>query len=136
MRPAVDCSSSPTAEVHTSAITRVQGLWIAGEQFLEVFTTRPDTLFGATYMVIAPEHPLLDALTAATQRKAVQAYVSEATTKSDLQRTELQKQKTGVPTGCHFASADTTPSGLPLHTVADLFEMRQAKRKLQVLCRL
>ena len=66
---------------------------------MEVFTTRPDTLFGATYMVIAPEHPLLHALTTPEQREAVQAYVSEATSKSDLQRTELQKQKTGVATG-------------------------------------
>ncbi|KAK9852573.1 hypothetical protein WJX84_003463 [Apatococcus fuscideae] len=71
----------------------------SGEQSLEVFTTRPDTLFGATYMVIAPEHPLLDALTTPQQREAVQAYVAEATSKSDLQRTELQKQKTGVSTG-------------------------------------
>ncbi|KAK9868559.1 hypothetical protein WJX84_010001 [Apatococcus fuscideae] len=71
----------------------------SGEQSLEVFTTRPDTLFGATYMVIAPEHPLLPALTAPEQQEAVQAYVAAATSKSDLQRTELQKSKTGVPTG-------------------------------------
>lgn len=50
-------------------------------------------------MVIAPEHPLLDSLTSPQQREAVQAYVREATSKSDLQRTELQKQKTGVSTG-------------------------------------
>ncbi len=50
-------------------------------------------------MVIAPEHPLLPALTAPEQQEAVQAYVAAATSKSDLQRTELQKSKTGVPTG-------------------------------------
>ncbi len=55
-------------------------------------------------MVIAPEHPLLDSLTSPEQREAVQAYVSEATSKSDLQRTELQKQKTGVATGTILTS--------------------------------
>jgi leucyl-tRNA synthetase len=66
---------------------------------LEVFTTRPDTLFGATYMVVAPEHPLLDTLTDDAQRPAVQAYVEAAARKSDLERTDLAKEKSGVFTG-------------------------------------
>jgi leucyl-tRNA synthetase len=68
---------------------------------LRIFTTRPDTLFGATYMVLAPEHPLVDALTSPAQRSAVTAYREAATRKSDLQRQELDKEKTGVFTGGH-----------------------------------
>ncbi|MGC9452171.1 MAG: leucine--tRNA ligase [Oceanipulchritudo sp.] len=66
-----------------------------------VYTTRPDTLFGATYMVLAPEHPLVEKLTKAEHREAVEAYVREAAAKSDLMRTELAKEKTGVFTGSH-----------------------------------
>ncbi|RAL24684.1 leucine--tRNA ligase [Lujinxingia litoralis] len=68
---------------------------------IRVFTTRPDTLFGATYMVLAPEHPLVDDLASDAQRDAVIAYRDEAATKSELQRTELQKEKTGVFTGAY-----------------------------------
>ncbi|MFW6288889.1 MAG: leucine--tRNA ligase [Spirochaetota bacterium] len=66
---------------------------------IEVFTTRPDTLFGATYMVLAPEHPLVDELTTDEQRAAVREYRDQARLKSDLERTELSKEKTGVFTG-------------------------------------
>jgi leucyl-tRNA synthetase len=66
---------------------------------IRVFTTRPDTLFGATYMVLAPEHPLVEPLTTDAQKAAVKAYVDAAKNKSDLERTELQKEKTGVFTG-------------------------------------
>ena len=66
---------------------------------LEVFTTRPDTLYGATYMVIAPEHPLLNSITTADQSEAVHAYVEQAKRKSDLERAELSKEKSGVWTG-------------------------------------
>ncbi len=66
---------------------------------LTVFTTRPDTLYGATYMVIAPEHPLVAQITAAEQKEAVEAYVEKAKSKSDLERAELAKEKTGVWTG-------------------------------------
>ena len=69
------------------------------EDRLEVFTTRPDTLFGATYMVIAPEHPQLRKLTTAESQERVQAYVEAAASKTDLERTELQKKKSGVFTG-------------------------------------
>ena len=67
---------------------------------LRIFTTRPDTLFGATYMVLAPEHPLVDVLTAPAQRAAVDAYRAATARRSDLQRQE-EKQKTGVFTGGH-----------------------------------
>ncbi len=72
----------------------------AGEK-LRVFTTRPDTLYGATYMVLAPEHPLVAKITAPEQEKAVKAYVAAAANKSDLERTELAKEKTGVFTGAY-----------------------------------
>ena len=68
-------------------------------QEVEVFTTRPDTLFGATYMVLAPEHPLVDQITTDDQREAVEAYKVTCAGKSDLERTELAKEKTGVFTG-------------------------------------
>ncbi len=66
---------------------------------LKVFTTRPDTLFGATYMVIAPEHPLTNAITTPENIKAVGDYIKAASLKSDLDRTDLAKDKTGVFTG-------------------------------------
>ncbi|HUK63011.1 MAG TPA: leucine--tRNA ligase [Dongiaceae bacterium] len=68
---------------------------------LRIFTTRPDTLFGATYMVLAPEHPLVDVLTTPERRTAVIAYRDAAARKSDLQRQEEAKDKTGVATGGH-----------------------------------
>ncbi len=66
---------------------------------VRVFTTRPDTLFGATYMVLSPEHPLVPEITSDEQKSAVEAYQKEAATKSELDRTELAKEKTGVFTG-------------------------------------
>ncbi len=68
---------------------------------IEVFTTRPDTLFGATYLVLAPEHPLVDQVTLSEQKASVEAYRKQALAKSDLTRTELSKEKTGVFTGGH-----------------------------------
>ncbi len=68
---------------------------------IRVFTTRPDTLFGATYMVLAPEHPLVDVVTTGGQQSTVRSYREAAATKSDLQRQELDKEKTGVFTGGH-----------------------------------
>jgi leucyl-tRNA synthetase len=73
-------------------------LWSGGET-VEVYTTRPDTLFGATYMVLAPEHPLVEKITTAAQKKTVEKYVEQASRKSDMERTELAKEKTGVFTG-------------------------------------
>lgn len=66
---------------------------------LTAFTTRPDTLYGATYMVIAPEHPLVANITTADQQRKVATYVEKAKSKSDLERAELAKEKTGVWTG-------------------------------------
>ncbi|MGZ8374793.1 MAG: leucine--tRNA ligase [Nitrospira sp.] len=66
---------------------------------IRVFTTRPDTLFGATYMVLSPEHPLVDVITSVEQKELVVAYRAAAAKKSDLQRQELEKEKTGVFTG-------------------------------------
>lgn len=66
-----------------------------------VFTTRPDTLFGATYAVLAPEHDLVDLITTAEQREAVSEYKHQASLKSDLARTDLAKEKTGVWTGSY-----------------------------------
>jgi leucyl-tRNA synthetase len=68
---------------------------------IEVFTTRPDTLFGATYMVLAPEHALVPQITTDAQREAVEAYQKQVISKSDLERTELAKEKTGVFTGAY-----------------------------------
>jgi len=72
-----------------------------GEGDIEVFTTRPDTLFGATYMVLAPEHPLVDAITTPEQKPEVVDYIEHARKKSDLERTDLAKEKTGVFTGAY-----------------------------------
>jgi leucyl-tRNA synthetase len=69
------------------------------DEKLRVFTTRPDTLFGATYMVISPEHPYTKKLTTEDNRKEVENYVGAASMKSDLDRTDLAKDKTGVFTG-------------------------------------
>ncbi|MBS0763391.1 leucine--tRNA ligase [Streptococcus suis] len=66
-----------------------------------VFTTRPDTLFGATYAVLAPEHDLVDSITSAEQAEAVAEYKRQASLKSDLARTDLAKDKTGVWTGAY-----------------------------------
>ena len=71
------------------------------DQTLEVFTTRHDTLFGATYMVLAPEHPLVQILTSDDQRDLVKKYVEDSSKKSDLDRTELNKDKTGVWLGAY-----------------------------------
>jgi leucyl-tRNA synthetase len=73
----------------------------AGEDVLRIYTTRPDTLFGATYMVIAPEHPLVERLTTKQNAAKVKAYCEQAARKSDLDRTELAKEKTGVFTGSY-----------------------------------
>lgn len=68
---------------------------------LKVYTTRPDTIFGVTYMVLAPEHPLVNKITKPEQQDAVNNYVHQASLKSDLERAELDKTKTGVFTGSY-----------------------------------
>jgi leucyl-tRNA synthetase len=72
-----------------------------GDDVLRVYTTRPDTLYGATYMVIAPEHSFVEKLTTPEQKEAVDAYVKQASLKSDLDRTDLAKDKSGVFTGSY-----------------------------------
>ena len=71
------------------------------DEQIPIFTTRPDTLFGATYMVLAPEHPLVDKITAQHKKKTVEEYRAEAARKSDLDRTDLAKEKTGEPLGAY-----------------------------------
>jgi leucyl-tRNA synthetase len=68
---------------------------------IRVFTTRPDTLFGATYMVMAPEHPLVDKIASEDRKDAIEKYRQEAARKSDLDRTDLAKEKTGEPIGAY-----------------------------------
>ena len=87
------------------------------DERLRVFTTRPDTLFGATYMVVAPEHDLVDAITTDERREAVETYRTQALQKSELERTELQKEKTGVFTG-GYAINPATGEEIPVY-VAD-----------------
>ena len=84
---------------------------------ITVFTTRPDTLFGATFMVMAPEHPLVDALTTPEQADAVAAYRAEAARKSDLARQEDARDKTGVFTGS-YATNPLTGGQIPVY-IAD-----------------
>jgi leucyl-tRNA synthetase len=85
----------------------------AGSSAITVFTTRPDTLFGATYMVLAPEHTLVDAITTPDQRAAVAAYKGEVSRKSDLERTEMSRDKTGVFTGA-FAVNPVNNEKIPI----------------------
>lgn len=79
--PIVDAAGQPTGDI------------------VKVFTTRPDTLFGATYLVLAPEHALVDRLTTPARREAVVACIQAAHRKSDLERTDLAREKTGTFTG-------------------------------------
>lgn len=74
----------------------------------KVFTTRPDTIFGATYAVLSPEHALVESITTDEQRAAVQAYQEQASRKSDLERTDLAKDKTGVFTGNYAVNPFTS----------------------------
>lgn len=83
------------------------------EEPIRVFTTRPDTLFGATYMVLAPEHPLVDRITTAEQRGAVEQYFDDVRRKSDLDRTDLSKEKTGIFTGA-YAKNPATGNPIPV----------------------
>ncbi|TNE32852.1 leucine--tRNA ligase [bacterium] len=80
---------------------------------IRIFTTRPDTIFGATYMVISPEHPLVDKITTLQQKEKVDAYIKLATLKSDLERTELNKDKSGVFTGS-YAINPATDKEIPI----------------------
>jgi leucyl-tRNA synthetase len=89
--------------------TYVPGLGLA----IKVFTTRPDTLYGATYMVLSPEHAIVNRITTPVQASAVKAYQEQASRKSDFDRTELAKTKTGVFTGA-FAINPVTHQPIPI----------------------
>ena len=80
---------------------------------IRVFTTRPDTLYGATYMVLAPEHPSVDQIATSEQRAAIAAYRQQIATKSDLERTDLAKDKSGVFTGA-FAINPANGERIPI----------------------
>ena len=84
---------------------------------IEVFTTRPDTLFGATFMVLSPEHPLVDALTTTDQRTQVATYQAEAAAKADNERQDDSQKKTGVFTGA-MATNPVTGTDIPIY-IAD-----------------
>ena len=84
-----------------------------GSDVLRIYTTRPDTLFGATYMVIAPEHPYVERLTTPEQAEAVKNYCEQAARKSDLDRTDLAKEKTGVFTGS-YATNPVNGASVPI----------------------
>lgn len=105
---------------------RQQSIWIgrsegAEVQFkvenssetLTVYTTRPDTLFGVTYLVLAPEHPLVSKIVTSEQKEAVEQYQKETAAKSDLDRTDLNKNKSGVFTGA-YAISPVTGKALPI----------------------
>lgn len=80
---------------------------------IRVFTTRPDTLFGATYMVLAPEHPLVKEITTAAEQNKVKEYQDQVARKSDLERTGTEKKKTGVFTGA-YAINPATEKQIPI----------------------
>lgn len=95
-----------TKEMQINWIGRSEGAHVifkvdGHDKEFTVFTTRSDTLFGATYCVLAPEHPFIDAITTPENKEAVNSYIKEIQSKSDLQRTELNKDKSGVFTGAY-----------------------------------
>ena len=87
---------------------------VGSDKSVQVFTTRPDTLFGATYMVLAPEHPLLDELAPKQNKEKIREYRDLIKAKSDLERTSLSKEKTGVETGL-FAINPATQDKIPIY---------------------
>ena len=98
--------SAITKKAQTNWIGRSEGAEVVfavagGEQAIRVFTTRPDTLFGATYMVLAPEHPLVDALATADRRDAVAAYRAAVAKQDLVERQKIDKDKSGVFTGSY-----------------------------------
>lgn len=102
----------------TNWIGRSQGAEIqfatdAGDQHVTVFTTRPDTMYGATFVVLAPEHPLVQQLTSEEQRESVESYVHEAVKKSEIDRLNDTKEKTGVFTGA-YAINPATEEKIPI----------------------
>ncbi len=95
----------PIASMQTNWIGRSEGARVVfkteSDHPLEIFTTRPDTLWGATFMVLAPEHPLLPKLSRPAQREAVEAYLAAAARATELERADERREKTGVFSGSH-----------------------------------
>src|SRR5438874_9088636 len=83
------------------------------DDIIKVYTTRPDTIFGATFMVLAPEHPLVEAITTPEQRDAVQAYIAQAGRETEIERMSTEKEKTGVSTGA-YATNPMTGQPIPV----------------------
>ena len=91
-----------TKELQRNWIGKSEGLqmfFTAANERLEIFTTRPDTIFGATFMVLAPEHPLVPTLTAPEKRAEVDAYVEQARRRTEIDRLSTDREKTGVAIG-------------------------------------
>ena len=110
---------SSTKEMQRNWIGRSEGAEIDfavqghSDEVIRVFTTRPDTVFGATYMVLAPEHYLVERITTQERREPVARYREQSASKSDLERTELQKEKSGVFTG-RYAINPATDKRIPI----------------------
>lgn len=107
-----------TKELQRNWIGRSEGLQMrfpieGGHGDLEIFTTRPDTIFGATYMVLAPEHALVAKITTAAEKAKVEAYQKETSTKSDVARQDQSKEKTGAFTGA-YALNPLTKKKIPI----------------------
>jgi len=103
----------PGAVVPDAAVDGARVRRLGGAIELKIYTTRPDTLFGATYLVLSPEHPLVPAITSQDQRQLVEQYRSAAARKSELERAELTKEKTGVFTGA-FAINPANHERIPI----------------------
>jgi leucyl-tRNA synthetase len=107
-----------TKLMQTNWIGRSEGAEVIFEvdgsnESIEVFTTRPDTLFGATYMVLSPEHPLVDSITTNNQRSKVESYRNDVKKKTEIERTDIEREKTGVFTGC-FAVNPVNKEKMPV----------------------
>jgi leucyl-tRNA synthetase len=116
--PAAPRNDVPSGTAKNAVIASLSAEELGGrakqsKNLIRVFTTRPDTLFGATYMVLAPEHSLVSKITAPEKAKEVLEYQKNAARKSDLQRTDLAKEKTGVFTGS-YAINPTTGKQIPI----------------------
>jgi leucyl-tRNA synthetase len=107
----------PIRIMQTNWIGRSEGAKVVfkteGGDSIEIFTTRPDTLWGATFMVLAPEHPLVEKLTTSEQKPSVDAYVKEAARQTELERTAENREKTGVFTGA-FAINPASGQRIPI----------------------
>jgi leucyl-tRNA synthetase len=101
----IDFEIAPDAPLHLGEKIR--------RPHIKVFTTRPDTLYGATYMVVAPENPLVDQITTEEQRESIETYRAGIAAKSDLERTDLSKEKTGAFTGA-FAINPANGERIPI----------------------